>query len=443
MPAPSLVVQTTYAELMERCATVAFDEAFSEDGTFTSKTIKQRRYWYFQVRTDSGRSQRYVGPETAELLERIEHHKKARDDERERRALVSTLVRSFGMPRPIQQIGDVVAALATAGIFRLRAVLVGTVAYQSYSAMLGVKLPGALLQTSDIDIAQFKNVSIAIQDSTSPMLEILKAVDKTFRVVPHITQRDRVTSYAAKGGLRVDFVTPNEGRETDAPQSLPALQTDAEPLRFLDFLIRETEQAMLLHNAGILVQVPTPERYAVHKLIVSRRRRTGTAKSDKDVQQAGALLELLSQKRPRELKLAWTEASGRGKKWRQLLLEGASQLAPYSRDVTLKVLGSTRDVLPAIDLTFNTSTTRYDSSRDVVMFTGESFGSSVVCNISREALEDHFAADGLDKNGRVETFLKNRTKIERMARTKYLSWSVEEPEAVLIKTADVETLLKR
>jgi hypothetical protein len=41
---------------------------------------------------------------------------------------------------PVAPIGDVVAGLARAGVFRLRSVLVGTVAYQSYPAILGVEL---------------------------------------------------------------------------------------------------------------------------------------------------------------------------------------------------------------------------------------------------------------------------------------------------------------
>ena len=109
-------------------------------------------------------------------------------------------------------------------------------------------------------------------------------------------------------------------------------------------------------------------------------------------------------------------------------------------DVTLKVVDSPRALLPGLDLAFNNPPARYDSSRDTVVFTGEALGSSVSCAISREALDDHFGADDLDKDGRVETFLKNRSTIERMARTKYLSWPVEEPGTVLIKTDDVPKL---
>src|SRR5215467_14278052 len=98
-------------------------------------------------------------------------------------------------------------------------------------------------------------------------------------------------------GFRVGFLTPNEGSDSDAPQHLQALGTDAQPLRFLDFLIHDPVPAVLLHGCGVLVRVPSPERYAIHKLIVSRRRHAGAAKSDKDLQQAEALLGALWRRR--------------------------------------------------------------------------------------------------------------------------------------------------
>ena len=440
MPAISLAAQTTYAELLERCETNSFSPAFSADGTFIPKTIKDRRYWYFQTSTANGRVQQYVGPETLELLERIEHHRQTRDDERERRALVSALTRSFGFPAPVGPIGDIVAALARAGVFRLRSVLVGTVAYQSYPAILGIKLSNSLLQTSDVDIAQFTSVSVAVGDQTPPMLEILRGVDKTFREVPQVAGNRYTTSYIGKGGLRVDFVTPNEGPDTDRPQSLPALKTDAQPLRYLDFLIHEPVRAVMLHGSGIFVYVPAPERFAVHKLILALERPPGVAKRDKDVAQAGALIVALAGKRSEDLRLAWNEAYERGPQWRQLLLGGVKQLPPDARDLLLRVVKRSREVLSGMDLAFPDSRARYDSDREVVSFIGEALGCPVQCAVSREALEDHFGADKQDKEGRLATFHLRRSKIERMVRTKYLSWPVEEPETVLLKTIDVEQL---
>jgi len=171
------------------------------------------------------------------------------------------------------------------------------------------------------------------------MLDVLKEADKTFRPVPTIRGK-HAASYVAKGGLRVDFLTPNEGRDTDKPQRLPAFQTDAQPLRFLDFLIHQPEPAAILHGSGVYVHVPAPERYAVHKLMIARRRPEGAAKRDKDMKQAEALLTLLLKKRPHELKSAWEEAYKRGKEWRRLLNKGLDDLTPPVRDDMLTAVAA-------------------------------------------------------------------------------------------------------
>ena len=75
----------------------------------------------------------------------------------------------------------------------------------------------------------------------------------------------------------------------------------------------------------------------------------------------------------------------------------------------------------------------------------EVLGTAVSCAISREALDDNFVAartKGRANEDRLETFRKNRSAIEGMARHKYLFWPVEEIEAVLIRTEDVPKLVK-
>jgi hypothetical protein len=442
VPPPSLVIQTTYAELLERCAAAAFSDAFPVKGAFTPKEIRGRRYWYFQSPTETGRTQKYVGPETSELLERISRHREARQDERERSALISTLLR-LGMPRPNPQMGDVVAALANAGLFRLQSVLVGTIAYQIYSAIIGEKLPAQSVLTGDIDIAQFASVSKAIQDQTVPVFDILRQVNKTFAEVPKLAPKQKSTSYqTASRDIRVDFLTPNEGRPTDEPQLLPALQTYAQPPSFLDFLIHEPASAVMLHAAGIYVSVPAPERFAIHKLIVAQRRTGEAGKRDKDIQQAAALLSVLSKNRPTEIRHAWGEAEDRGKKWREALRQGLRELPQKARDLTLKTLERSRSIVPRLDLTFQNPAPRYVFDRDIIEFIGAAAGENVVCAISGEALEDHFGADNLKQDQRVEVFLGNRSAIEWIARRKFLDWPVDEPGLVLLKTLDVSTLIK-
>ena len=186
--------------------------------------------------------------------------------------------------------------------------------------------------------------------------------------------------------------------------------------------------------------VPSPERYAVHKLIVSRRRRKGTVKRDKDIQQSAALLYILIEKRPHDLNSVWDEAFLRGPSWRQLLIEGLELLPPRTRDLLIKTLDKRRSIIPGLDLTFANEVPHYDFGRDIVTFAGKAQGSTVLCSISREALDDNFGTNGMTKEGRLDAFRQNRSTIEQMARQKYLHWPIEDAETVLIKTLDVPKL---
>jgi hypothetical protein len=443
-PAPKVLplpFQTTYAELLEQCSLDAFNQAFPEKGSFVAKEVHGNRYWYFQRPTSEGQKQKYVGPETPRLLEQIRQHRLSRNAERSRRALVSTLIRSAALPRPLPRIGAIVAALATAGVFRLRGVLVGTVAYQTYPAMLGLRLPSAALATGDVDIAQFTNLSIAVQDTTAPMLDVLRSVDDTFRAVPHLHDGRRSVTYRAADGVRVDFLTPNQGRETDRPRRLPALGTDAEPLRFLDFLIHAPEPGVLLHDAGVYVLVPAPERYAIHKLIVARRRvGAGNAKRSKDLLQAQALLDGLVEARPGQLREAWHEAESRGSKWSGLMLAGLAELDAAVRDRTLAAVDGRRGAVPGLDLVFEQGSPRDDAEREAVVLWAEAGRQRIRCLVSREVLEDHYGADGLDREGRLRKVRENRREIEALMRQSYLHDPVEGTGSVVLKTLDVEPL---
>jgi hypothetical protein len=104
------------------------------------------------------------------------------------------------------------------------------------------------------------------------------------------------------------------------------LGVHAKPLRFLDFLLTEAIPAAVPYRYGVLVNVPQPARYAVHKLIVSTRRaRTAAAKARKDIEQATTVIQALAQDQPDELARAYHEAGGRGQHWRRALIHGANR----------------------------------------------------------------------------------------------------------------------
>lgn len=325
------IYQTMYSELSQRALDGSFSADFPVQGRFVPVTVKERRYWYFD-HPDGAR--RYVGPaEDIELNLRVANFNEIKDDQRSRRRMVASLIRDAYLPRPDPFAGDIVQALADAGFFRLRGVLVGTVAFQCYAAILGVRLSNASMQTADADFAQFHSISVAVNDSIPSILEVLRSVDPSFRPVPHQTNSLQSTQFISKSKYKVEFLTPNpSSADYDGkPATMPALGgSAAEPLRFLDYLIYEPVRATILHAAGVPVLVPSPQRYAMHKLILATRRRDdddGTAKSRKDLLQATTLaMALVEQRQTFELADAYIEAFDRGPHWKDSLSRGLAMM---------------------------------------------------------------------------------------------------------------------
>ncbi|AYO86505.1 nucleotidyltransferase family protein [Methylobacterium brachiatum] len=334
-----LAYRTLYAELCQRSLDGAFEADFPIAGRFVTVPVNGRAYWYFDLPGPDGVKRRYVGPKhDAQITDRVERFQAIKGDLKARRKLVSTLVREAGLPAPERFSGDVVRALSEAGLFRLRGVLVGTVAFQCYPGILGARLPNAALQTGDADFAQFHSVSAAVDDSLPPMLDVLRSVDTTFRDLPHQADGRRSTKFRNAKGYEVEFLTPNRGSadHDGKPAGMPALGgAAAHPLRFLDFLIHEPVRAVLLYGGGVNVVVPAPERFAVHKLIVASRRRDdplGRLKRDKDALQAAVLGQALAMtRRASDLATAYAEAWGRGPAWRQALREGLASVPTKAR----------------------------------------------------------------------------------------------------------------
>ena len=325
----SLAAQTVFAELLQRCLDAEFDEAFSERGNFRRRLKRNRYYWYFQWDQGGRKHEKYVGPVTDKsITDRVKRFQDIKSDFKQRREMVRALI-ATGLQTPQFPVGEVVDAFWRAGFFRLRGVLVGTVAYGCYAPVLGVRLPAASLRTDDADFAQFGGVSENIGESLAPPIEILRGVDDSFREAPDMNDPLVTSRYVNQDGFKVEFLTPNRG--ADAHQSKPAKMkalagSGAQPLRHLDYLIHQPERSVILHSGGVPVTVPRAERYAVHKLIVAVERRD-QVKSVKDIAQAEGLIDALVQRRGLELGEAWLDAWSVGERWREKLTRGRDRLS--------------------------------------------------------------------------------------------------------------------
>jgi len=325
-----LAIHTNVADLIDQLR-IAQIETFGRGASFLRRERKGRFYWYVRSPQVQGeRSERYLGLETPELLATIKAAKASKTAVDGRRMIVRAL-RGAGLHAPDERTARILRALSTAGAFRLRAAVVGTVAFQTYGALLGFTLPSQAVRTGDLDIAQDYGVSIALDDVLEGgFLEVLRSADPAFSPVPKLDPGKSAT-YRTPDGYAVDVLTTSRDAGEAETSRLAALKTDATPLRFMDFLLRDTIDAVVLHEDGILIRVPAPARYAVHKLMISRKRSQANPKRRKDLEQAQALIHALAQDDPFALREAYAEARGRGEAWRKLLDEAVTLLPETAR----------------------------------------------------------------------------------------------------------------
>jgi hypothetical protein len=340
----SLAAQTMFAELLQRCLDAEFDALYGERGRFVRVRSRGRLYWRYRATVKGKREQVYVGPVSDNsITDRVSRFAEIKSDFNGRSELVRALL-AAGLPAPDRLSGAVVEAMWKAGFFRLRGVLVGTVAFQAYAGAVGFKLTGQALQTQDVDFAQFWGISENIGESMPPVLGVLQGVDPTFREIPHMGDPFVTAAYRNKAQYRVDFLTANRGsgKFEDRPVRMKALGgAGAQPLRHLDFLIRDPERSVLLTKGGVPVSIPRAERYAVHKLIVAAERRNQT-KSRKDIAQAAALIGALAERRSAELREAWRIAWVSGPRWREKLEAGRERLPSDARSALDRVVSRRR-----------------------------------------------------------------------------------------------------
>jgi Protein of unknown function (DUF1488)/Fic/DOC family len=107
-----------------------------------------------------------------------------------------------------------------------------------------------------------------------------------------------------------------------------------------------------------------------------------------------------------------------------------TDIKPFSAFVAQRVRWS----LERRGLNFPAPEERYIFDREVVAFWGRDGETRVRCEISREALDDHFGGDGKDK---LDVFRANRQAIEEIARRKYLAGQTEPDGSVLIRTLEL------
>lgn len=330
----SVGVQSTYYDFV---SSLLDDEASELVGSIVEKEIRGQTYLYDQYRSGHKTVQKYLGKKTGELLVRYSDVSRLKEDRKHRRQERSRMIkklRAEGVLSPDIETGKVLGTMAKAGVFRLGGVLIGTNAFRAYELELGARYgTDASSSTRDIDIAGFEKFSVAVGDFTRP--ELGKALAELgYAAIPGMDKGEfwRWRRDGTAETREVEFLTPSF-EEEEGVKYLSSMQVHAQSLHYLNYLIRNPIKVGLLYRDGILVQVPQPERFAIHKLILANRRAGRLAiKARKDLQQAEMLIMILHETRPTELETAFEEAMNEGAKWRDHI-EGSLNRKPDLREL--------------------------------------------------------------------------------------------------------------
>lgn len=306
--------QTLYAQLFEGTATYEIDLIGEfANGLAIERTVRGNEYLYWQLRDLGGRlRQVYLGPAedpAARALRDALVERKA-----QRAAILEDLQRlaaaylALGGAEHIGAHFKLVDALARAGLFRAGAVLVGSHAFVSIGAALGVTWTADAAATADIDLCRDEFVSVAC-DVLEPVdiPGVLKSIDPTFFMVPELDLKSPSTSMSSRArGVKVDLLTTAKTPRDRRPRPVAPFGLAAQPLRYMDYLVRDgVTRGLFIGPHAIMVNVPHAGRYAVHKLAISMQRSgPGTIKAEKDRLQAAALGVVLADRQPGALALA-------------------------------------------------------------------------------------------------------------------------------------------
>jgi hypothetical protein len=334
----TLDAQTAYAQLFDAALALDFSRSVARlRGSFASKTVKARKYWYFQHTDIAGKLQQiYVGPDSPRIRLLIEEHGARRSFEAMQKLVNSAI--ALGCQPLLLPHFRVIRRLNDYGFFNAGGVLIGTHAFLAFGNMLGVRW-GDSSRTQDVDFAHAgKQMAIALPSNLE--IDTREAIDSLqMGFLPTLEMSGRVgASYLnpRDPSFQLDFLTPKS--RSEEPYLHPALKIRLQPLKFMEYLLEDIQQTALFSAEGAVVaNVPHPARYALHKLIVfAERSAMRRPKASKDLKQAGALLSYFRNTSEWNVREAWSDLLSRGSGWRERAGRGRDALAQAAPHLELK-----------------------------------------------------------------------------------------------------------
>jgi hypothetical protein len=149
-----------------------------------------------------------------------------------------------------------------------------------------------------VDVARGRRLSLS--DDAKSFEDMLRDSRVPLEPVPPFDRKMPSTSFKPPGRdrLRVDLLMPTGG---EAVRTLfaPELDAHATALPWLRYITDESRPGLVIgRSAMVPVNLPRPERLALHKMLVSQIRHETSEKAPKDLEQAATLIAILAETAP-------------------------------------------------------------------------------------------------------------------------------------------------
>lgn len=325
----SMSLRNLYQDLLDRkiLQEMQFGESVGEmvDGCFVTKSVSGKTYWYFQYRENNVTKQRYIGPDSEATRRTIDRISKYKDfvSGQNLKELVKTLRSVPGVPPLLKAEENLLRSLELAGFFRNGGILVGTHAYRCYPFSVGFIPDLEVAKTMDVDVAFNRTINIFVPEGVEGISQ--RILDRVkLSPLPSLDPKGRTYAFTVDGtDLKLEVLTTYRNAEEDGHlKGLRNVGFMGQPLPYMEFLTKDPVRAVVLSGEGILTNIPSPDRYAIHKIMVSQlRREENRAKRTKDLYQAMTMLTTMESEYPQDLSSLEKEMSllairyGQEEKW--------------------------------------------------------------------------------------------------------------------------------
>jgi len=265
-------------------------------GSISAKKIGNTRYYYHQWREGKKVRSVLLGSEAPPgLIEDINRRKLLESQRRDILDNIAVITRAIDIQSVTAE--EIIKILSQNDI---KVILIGSYYLSVLKDNMGLSLP--TIKTQDIDFL----VTVPYKGREVDIESLLKPIGFSLGFNPD------GSTYFTNGVFKVEFLTPEKGKGTAKPILIKPLKIEAMPLRYLQMLF---DQQIRIEKEGYTFLVPSPWVFAYHKILISRKRKSGDKKR-KDILQVNAILREIF-KKPEITKKAISYLETLPSKWKK------------------------------------------------------------------------------------------------------------------------------